>query len=103
VFNSGVPIRMVGLNITRRTAFNQTDIVAMKASARKVASVVEDLMAFYLAVSENCTASTWRSFMTYARWRPMSMQCDLNIYTRAWISSGVSGHQDIRCLPDFGI
>ena len=49
VFNSGVPIRMVGLNVTRRTGFNQTDIDAMRTSRRKVPSVVADLMAFYLA------------------------------------------------------
>jgi inosine-uridine nucleoside N-ribohydrolase len=49
VFNCGAPIRMVGLNVTRRTGFNQTDIDTMKASGRKVASVVADLMAFYLA------------------------------------------------------
>jgi inosine-uridine nucleoside N-ribohydrolase len=48
VFNCGAQIRMVGLNVTRRTGFNQTDIGAMKASGRKVASVVAGLMAFYL-------------------------------------------------------
>ena len=49
VFNSGVPIRMVGLNVTRRTGFNRADIDAMKAGGRKVASTIADLMAFYLA------------------------------------------------------
>jgi inosine-uridine nucleoside N-ribohydrolase len=49
VFNSGVPIRMVGLNVTRRTGFDQADVERMKASGRKVASVIADLMAFYLA------------------------------------------------------
>jgi inosine-uridine nucleoside N-ribohydrolase len=49
VFNSGAPIRMVGLNVTRRTGFDQNDIDVMKASGRKVASVIADLMAFYLA------------------------------------------------------
>ena len=49
VFNCGVPIRMAGLNVTRCTGFNQTDVDAMKVSRRKVASVVADLMAFYLA------------------------------------------------------
>jgi inosine-uridine nucleoside N-ribohydrolase len=49
VFNCGAPIRMVGLNVTRRTGLGQTDIDAMKASGRKVASVVADLMAYYLA------------------------------------------------------
>ena len=49
VFNSGIPIRMVGLNVTRRTGFDQANIDRMKASGRKVAGVVADLMAFYLA------------------------------------------------------
>jgi inosine-uridine nucleoside N-ribohydrolase len=49
VFNSGVPIRMVGLNVTRRTGFNQADIDEMKTAGRKVGSIVADLMAFYLA------------------------------------------------------
>lgn len=48
VFNSGAPIRMVGLNITRRTGFNQADIDALRASRRTVATVIADLMAFYL-------------------------------------------------------
>ena len=49
VFNSGIPIRMVGLNVTRRTGFKRADIDRMKGSKREVASVVADLMAFYLA------------------------------------------------------
>jgi inosine-uridine nucleoside N-ribohydrolase len=49
VFNSGIPIRMVGLNVTRRTGFDQADVQRMKGSQRKVASVIADLMAFYLA------------------------------------------------------
>jgi inosine-uridine nucleoside N-ribohydrolase len=49
VFNSGIPIRMVGLNVTRRTGFDQADVHRLKGSDRKVASVVADLMAFYLA------------------------------------------------------
>ena len=49
VFESGIPIRMVGLNITQRTGFDATDIARMKASGRKVASIIADLMAFYLA------------------------------------------------------
>ena len=39
VFNSGIPIRMVGLNVTRRTGFDQADIDRMKASGRKVACI----------------------------------------------------------------
>jgi inosine-uridine nucleoside N-ribohydrolase len=49
VFDSGIPIRMVGLNITQRTGFDTSDIARMKASGKKVASVIADLMAFYLA------------------------------------------------------
>jgi inosine-uridine nucleoside N-ribohydrolase len=49
VFNSGVPIRMVGLNVTQVTGFEQTDVERLKASGRKVASLVGALLAFYLA------------------------------------------------------
>ena len=49
VFNAGVPIRMVGLNVTRQTGFNQADIDRLRASGRTVAAVVADLMAFYLS------------------------------------------------------
>ena len=48
VFESGIPIRMVGLNITRRTGFDQSDIDRMRASDRRVARVIADLMQFYL-------------------------------------------------------
>lgn len=48
MYESGIPIRMVGLNITRRTGFDQADIDRMRASGRKVAGVIADLMAFYL-------------------------------------------------------
>lgn len=48
VFESGIPIRMVGLNITRRTGFDQGDIDRMRASGRLVAGVIADLMQFYL-------------------------------------------------------
>ena len=47
VFESGIPIRMVGLNITRRTGFDQGDIQRLRASGRRVAGVIADLMQFY--------------------------------------------------------
>lgn len=49
VFGSGIPLRMVGYDITRRTGFDAGDIARMRASGRRVAAVVADLMAFYLA------------------------------------------------------
>lgn len=49
VFDSGIPIRMVGLNVTRRTGFDDADIARLKASGRRVATVAADLMEFYLA------------------------------------------------------
>lgn len=49
VFNSGIPIRMVGLNITRRTGLEQADIDRLRASGRRVAGVIADLLKFYLA------------------------------------------------------
>src|SRR3954452_7618384 len=49
VFESGIPIRMVGYNLTRRTGFDANDLARLKAGGRKMASVIGDLMAFYLA------------------------------------------------------
>lgn len=48
VFESGIPLRMVGYNVTRQTGFDQGDIDRMRASGRKVAATLADLMAFYL-------------------------------------------------------
>ncbi|HMK80542.1 MAG TPA: nucleoside hydrolase [Xanthobacteraceae bacterium] len=48
VFESGIPLRMVGLNITRRTGFDEADIARMRASKRHAACAIADLMAFYL-------------------------------------------------------
>ena len=48
VFESGVPLRMAGLNITRVTGFGEADIARMRACGRRAAAVVADLMAFYL-------------------------------------------------------
>jgi inosine-uridine nucleoside N-ribohydrolase len=49
VFASGVPIRMVGLNVTRRTGFSSADVERLRQSGRRVAAVLADLLAFYLA------------------------------------------------------
>lgn len=48
VYESGIPLRMVGLNITRVTGFEAGDIARLRASGRKAAGVIADLMAFYL-------------------------------------------------------
>jgi len=47
--NSGATIRMVGLNVTRRTVFDTADVARLKGSGRKVAGVIADLMGFYLS------------------------------------------------------
>jgi inosine-uridine nucleoside N-ribohydrolase len=47
VFACGVPIRMVGLDVTRRTGFDEADIARLRASGRKVAGVIADLVSFY--------------------------------------------------------
>lgn len=49
VFGCGVPIRMVGLDVTRRTGFDDADIARLRGSGRKVAGVIADLVSFYLA------------------------------------------------------
>ncbi|MBL8839285.1 MAG: nucleoside hydrolase [Alphaproteobacteria bacterium] len=48
VFACGAPIRMVGYNVTRLTGFDQGDIDRMKASGKRVAGTIADLMGFYL-------------------------------------------------------
>ncbi len=49
VFASGIPIRMVGLNVTRRTGFTSADIERLRQSGRRVAAVIADLLTFYLS------------------------------------------------------
>jgi inosine-uridine nucleoside N-ribohydrolase len=48
VFESGIPFRMVGYNITRQTGFDANDIRRMRESGRRAALSVADLMEFYL-------------------------------------------------------
>lgn len=48
VFSSGIPIRMVGYNITRQTGFDQGDIDRLKASGGRVPDLIAQLMGFYL-------------------------------------------------------
>jgi len=48
VFASGVPIWMVGYNVTRQTGFGQADIDRMRNSASRTAKTIADLMQFYL-------------------------------------------------------
>ncbi|MGD9617488.1 MAG: nucleoside hydrolase [Alphaproteobacteria bacterium] len=49
VFESGIPIRMVGYNVTRQTGFDRGDLERLRASGRKVAALIGELMEFYLA------------------------------------------------------
>jgi len=49
VFRSGIPIRMVGCDVTSRTGLDAGDITRLRESGRTVAGTVADLMSFYLA------------------------------------------------------
>src|SRR4051794_5949549 len=49
VFESGIPIRMVGYNVTRRTGFDADDLARLRTNGRKMAALIGDLMGFYLA------------------------------------------------------
>ncbi|HET9619743.1 MAG TPA: nucleoside hydrolase, partial [Kofleriaceae bacterium] len=49
VLHSGAAIRMVGLNVTRATAFTVDDLARLRASGRTVAGVIADLLTAYLA------------------------------------------------------
>jgi inosine-uridine nucleoside N-ribohydrolase len=48
VFESGIPLRMVGYNITRQTGFDIHDIGKLRGSGRPACIAIADLMAFYL-------------------------------------------------------
>ena len=48
VYASGVPIWMVGYNVTRETGFNQAEIDRLRQGSGRTAAVVADLMQFYL-------------------------------------------------------
>ncbi len=48
VFDCGAPIRMMGYNVTRATGFVRADIERLKASGKRVAGTIANLMAFYL-------------------------------------------------------
>lgn len=48
VFESGIPIRMVGYNITRQTGFDSADILRLRQSGSKACVAIADLMQFYL-------------------------------------------------------
>jgi inosine-uridine nucleoside N-ribohydrolase len=48
VFESGIPIRMVGYNVTRKTGFDRGDIERLTVSGGRVADLVSQLMNFYL-------------------------------------------------------
>lgn len=47
VFRSGIPIHMVGLNVTTTVGAGEDDIAALRQSGGPVARVVADLLAFY--------------------------------------------------------
>ena len=49
VFNSGIQLRMVGLNVTRQSGYRDGDIARLRDSNQRLAGVVADLMDFYFA------------------------------------------------------
>ena len=52
VFESGIPIRMVGYDVTRQIGFHCDDITRLRESGRRTAAVIADLMGFYLEKQE---------------------------------------------------
>ncbi|MGX1790102.1 nucleoside hydrolase [Bosea sp. NPDC055332] len=49
VFGAGVPLSMVGLNITRQAGIAERHIARLRQGGGRVSSVMADLLAFYLA------------------------------------------------------
>jgi len=52
VFESGIPIRMVGYDVTRQIGFDHDDIARLRASGRRTAAVIADPLSFYLEKQE---------------------------------------------------
>lgn len=48
VLGAGVPVWMVGYNLTRQVGFGQADIDRLRGSGRRVATTLADLLQFYL-------------------------------------------------------
>jgi inosine-uridine nucleoside N-ribohydrolase len=48
VFESGVPLHMVGLNVTRQVGFDAADIARLRRPGGRTGGAVADLMQFYL-------------------------------------------------------
>ena len=51
VFNSGIPVRMSGLNLTRQSFFTRDDMKKLLAIKNKVARFVYDLLDFFIETS----------------------------------------------------
>jgi inosine-uridine nucleoside N-ribohydrolase len=49
VFNSGIPIRMVGLNLTRQTVADQAIVDRMAALGNRVGKIASEIIAWYSA------------------------------------------------------
>jgi len=52
VFESGIPIRMVGYDVTRQIGFDRDDLARLRESGRRTAAVIADLMSFSLTQQE---------------------------------------------------
>ncbi|MFM9848111.1 MAG: nucleoside hydrolase [Hyphomicrobiaceae bacterium] len=87
VLTSGIPIRMVGLNITRVTGLDQDDIDRLRGSGRRVAGVIANLLAFYLANQRK------RSGITIA---PMHDVCAVIPYAYSGLIDYVHAHVEIE-------
>lgn len=61
VFRSGVPIKMVGLNVTRQVGVGEAEIAALRAMGGTAASVFADLFDFYLERSRSIFGLTHAS------------------------------------------
>jgi purine nucleosidase len=68
VMTTGWPIRMVGVDVTRTVGIDATDIEILRASGKRTAGVIADLLSFYM------TRQTERTGLTHA---PMHDACAL--------------------------
>ena len=87
VFNSGVPIRMVGLNVTRRTGFNHADIEICGHPGVRLPQASPICWRSIWLANVSGMVLTLRPCTMCVRSSPMSTQHCSNTCTRASISN----------------
>ena len=92
VFNSGIPIRMVGLNVTTTFGITVTQVQSLLASSGKLARAIGGALDFYL----NKQQSLYRR-----EYAPVHDVCAVVPYTHPALIRHENMHVDVECTGKF--